>query len=205
MNKLSNKRINFIVINSYKNEQNSLLNLDTKANSQFSFCLFFFSFFHKFYPMTFKEKLLLCNLLCCCFFVRCWNFNLSQCFKLNHHNYITLKKGTWKFLILVDDVAPSSTLLLYKRHSNWFFMLCFLFIPAKECNFIRRAKTTTYLAASSCGNNSDLSSLYIHNHIEGSVPSLVDMDRIYRYKFQPDNRIHSSEEEVALSWAYVEV
>ena len=39
MNKLSNKRINFIVINSYKNEQNSLLNLDTKAN--FHFCFYF--------------------------------------------------------------------------------------------------------------------------------------------------------------------
>ena len=84
-------------------------------------------------------------------------------------------------------------------------MLCFLFIPARECNLIRTAKTTTYLATSSCGNNSDLSSLYIHNHIEGSVPSLVDMGRIYRYKFQPDNHIHSSEEELALSWAYVEV
>ena len=68
---------------------------------------------------------------------------------------------------------------------------------------IRTAKTTTYLVASSCGNNSDLSSLYIHNHIEGNVPSLVDMGRIYRYKFQSANRIHSSEDEVALSWAQV--
>ena len=34
---------------------------------------------------------------------------------------------------------------------------------------------------------------------------LVDMGRIYRYKFQPANRKHSLEDEVALSWAYVEV
>ena len=79
-------------------------------------------------------------------------------------------------------------------------MLCFLFIPAKECNLIRRAPTTTYLAASSCGNNSDLLQVYIHNHIEGSVPSRVDMDRTCRCKFQAANRMHSSEDEVALSW-----
>ena len=59
MNKLSNKRINFIVINCYKNEQNNLLNLDTKANFHFCFCFLLFFFFHKFYPMTFKEKPLL--------------------------------------------------------------------------------------------------------------------------------------------------
>ena len=110
-----------------------------------------------------------------------------------------------KILILVDDVCPIFNSSVVKgwpeKHSNWFFMLCFLFIPAKECNLIRRPKTTTYLVASSCGNNSDLSSLYIHNHTEGNVPSLVDMGRIYRYKFQPANRIHSSEDEVALSWA----
>ena len=115
------------------------------------------------------------------------------------------KKRKIKILILVDDVSPIFNSSVVKgwpeKHSNWFFMLCFLFIPAKECNLIRRPKTTTYLAASSCGNNSDLSSLYIHNHTEGNVPSLVDMGRIYRYKFQPANRIHSSEDEVALSWA----
>ena len=147
---------------SIEKQAEQFIKLGYKGKLPFLFLFLVIFFFSKNSThITFKEKPLLLNHLCCSFFVHPWNFNLSQCFKLNHH-ILPSKKRKIKNLILVDNVVPSSTLLLKKkkghdRHSNWFFMLCFLFIPAKECNLIRRPKTTTYLAASSCGNNSDLS------------------------------------------------